>query len=442
MNRFSMSLILLSLVLNSCTKLAYGQNRDAGAKASTQLPEPFATKSTIKHPKVIGWPKDKSPSVPVGFRVDAFTRELENPRWIYVLPNGDVLIAQSRTLPKPADEEKDDSEKTEKEKKQEEGAKQAKTVTGSSPNKITLLRDANNDGQPELVETFLSDLRQPFGMALVEDQLFVAETDALRVYPYKEGDSKITAKGMKILDLPAGGYNNHWTRNVVANPRGTKLYVSVGSASNVGEHGSAEETLRANILEVDLDGTNLRVFAAGLRNPVGMSWEPKTGSLWTAVNERDELGDDLVPDYITSVREGAFYGWPYSYFGQHEDPRRKDERPDLVKKAVVPDLGLGSHTASLGLAFYTGKTFPSKYQGGAFIGQRGSWNRSKFVGYRVAFVPFAGGKPAGPPEDFLAGFIANDEEVYGRPVGVAVAKDGSLLVCDEPGNVVWRVSAK
>ncbi|WP_425615256.1 sorbosone dehydrogenase family protein [Anatilimnocola sp. NA78] len=439
-----MARILHTLALLLVTALATFAvaQQSAPPAAKSALPKPFATESTIKHPKVVGWPKDKMPQAPAGFRVQAFTRDLENPRWVYVLPNGDVLIAQSRTLPKPTDKDKDEEEKSSKEKKQAEGMKKSKTVTGDSPNKITLLRDADGDGKPEVSETFLQDLNQPFGMALVKDQLFVACTDGLWVYPYKQGQTRMSEKGMKILDLPAGGYNNHWTRNVVANRDGTKLFVSVGSASNVGEHGTAEELLRANILEVNLDGTNLRVFAAGLRNPVGMAWQPDSGKLWTAVNERDELGDELVPDYITSVREGGFYGWPYSYFGQHEDPRRKGERPDLVKKSIVPDVNLGSHTASLGLAFYAGKAFPGKYQGGAFIGQRGSWNRSKFVGYRVAFVPFEKGEAVGPPEDFLTGFIANEDEVYGRPVGVAVASDGSLLVCDEPGNVVWRIVAE
>ncbi len=243
-----------------------------------------------------------------------------------------------------------------------------------------------------------------------------------------------------MLHLPTGGYNNHWTRNLVASADGSKLYVSVGSASNVGENGMKEEALRANILEVNPDGTGLRVFAAGLRNPVGMAWEPTTKALWTAVNERDELGDELVPDYITSVKDGAFYGWPYSYFGRNEDPRRKGERPDLVAKAVVPDLALGSHTASLGLCFYTATGFPEKYRGGAFVGQRGSWNRSQFAGYRVAFVPFKGGKPAGGVEDFLTGFIANADEVYGRPVCVCVAPDGALLVTDDVTDCIWRVA--
>jgi len=260
-------------------------------------------------------------------------------------------------------------------------------------------------------------------------------------FPYAANATAIAAKGTTVLHLPLGGYNNHWTRNLLANADGSKLYVSVGSASNVGENGMKEEALRANVLEINPDGTGLRVFAAGLRNPVGLAWEPGTKALWAAVNERDELGDDLVPDYITSVKDGAFYGWPYSYAGGTEDPRRKGERPDLVAKAVAPDVPLGSHTASLGLAFGTSTAFPEKYRGGAFVGQRGSWNRSQFAGYRVAYVPFKDGKPAGPAEDFLTGFIANADEVYGRPVCVAFAGDGALLVTDDVSNRIWRVAA-
>jgi len=429
-------LLSIAGLLGFCVQ-TFAENAEA-----PKLPEPYATESVTKHPKVIGWPEGKKPQAPEGFRVEAFVRDIENPRWLYVLPNGDVLVAQSRTLPKPKkDEDQPKSEpKKKEEEKKKEGMKKSKTVTGDSPNKITLLRDSDGDGKPEKQETFLEGLKQPLGMALVDDRLFVAATDAVMLYPYEEGQTKILVEGKKIIDLPAGGYNNHWTRNVIASPDGKKLYISVGSASNVAEHGTAEEMLRANILEINPDGTALRVFASGLRNPVGMDWEPTSGKLWTAVNERDGLGDDLVPDYITSVQEDGFYGWPYSYFGSHEDPRLKGERPDLVKKTIVPDLALGSHTASLGLAFCDSKTFPKKYQGGAFIGQRGSWNRSKFVGYRVAFVSFEDGKPAGDAEDFLTGFIANDSEVYGRPVGVAIAKDGSLLVADEPANVIWRVS--
>jgi glucose/arabinose dehydrogenase len=394
-----------------------------------KLPPPNDTPSVTKHPKVVGWPAGKAPTAPPGFAVTPYADGLDSPRWPYVLPNGDVLVAEARTLPK-----KDAKPEVKK------GLEQSKTVTGTSANRITLLRDADGDGKPEARHVFAEGLNQPFGMCLVGDYLYVANTDAVVRFPYKAGQTKLEGPGTPVLHLPVGGYNNHWTRNVVANTDGTKLYVSVGSASNVGENGMKEEALRANVLEVNPDGTGLRVFAAGLRNPVGMDWEPATGALWTAVNERDELGDDLVPDYVTSVKDGAFYGWPYSYFGKNEDPRRKGERPDLVAKAVVPDLALGSHTASLGLAFYRGAAFPDKYRGGAFVGQRGSWNRSQFAGYRVAFVPFKDGKPAGPAEDFLTGFVKDDDEVYGRPVGVAVAKDGALLVTDDVTDRVWRVA--
>jgi glucose/arabinose dehydrogenase len=441
MLRFAFCPASVIILFMAGSTLAQDSGKKPGDKAVLDLPKPFATPSVVNVAKVIGWPPGRTPTAPTEFRVAPFVRDIESPRWFYVLPNGDVLVAQSRTLPKPKKEEPQDPKKKKVQQEIAKAMKESKSVTGDSPNRITLLRDADGDGTPEVRETFLEGLNQPFGMALVKGTLFVANTDALLAFPYKEGQKRLETKGMKILDLPAGGYNNHWTRNVVAARDGSKLYITVGSASNVAENGTTEELLRANILEINLDGTALRVLASGLRNPVGMDWEPVTGKLWTTVNERDELGDDLVPDYLTSVKDGGFYGWPYSYFGSHEDPRRKGERPDLVKKALVPDVALGSHTASLGLAFYRGKAFPQKYHGGAFIGQRGSWNRSELVGYRVAFVPFQDGKPTGKAGDFLTGFLANDKEAYGRPVGVAVTNDGALLVADEPANVVWRVSA-
>lgn len=401
----------------------------AAQPPAPDLPPPFATKSVTKHPKVVGWPDGKTPKAPDGFAVTLYADGFDSPRWLHSLPNGDVLVVESRTLP-PKDAKPE----------MKKGLEESKTVTGGSANRITLLRDANKDGRPEVRESFLSGLNQPLGVALVGDQLFVANTDAVVRFPYAAGATKIDAKGTPVLFMPMGGYNNHWTRNLLAKPDGSKLYVSVGSASNVGEKGMKEEALRACILEANPDGTGLRVFAGGLRNPVGMAWEPKTGLLWTAVNERDHLGDDLVPDYITSVRDGAFYGWPFAYFGTNEDPRRKGERPDLVAKSVPPDVPVGAHTASLGLCFYEGSAFPEKYRGGAFVGQRGSWNRSQFAGYRVAFVPFRDGRPVGPPEDFLTGFIANESEVYGRPVCVCVAADGALLVTDDASNRVWRVA--
>ena len=407
-----------------------------------KLPEPFDTKSVVKHPKVIGWPADKTPKAPDGFTVSLYADGFDSPRWLHVLPNGDVLVAEARTLPPKKDDKPKSEEEKKKEEEKEKGMKESKTVTGGSANRITLLRDKDGDGKPEVRELFLENLSQPFGMALIGEHLFVANTDAVVRFPFKAGDTRITAKPTTILHLPLGGYNNHWTRNLLASADGKKLYVSVGSASNVGEKGMKEEFLRACILEVNPDGTGLREFAGGLRNPVGMAWEPTSKALWTAVNERDELGDELVPDYITSVKDGGFYGWPYSYFGQTEDPRRKGERPDLVAKALVPDLAVGSHTASLGLCFYTADKFPERYRGGAFVGQRGSWNRSEFAGYKVLFVPFKDGKPAGKPEDFLTGFIANEREVYGRPVCTCVAPDGALLVTDDVTNRIWRVAAK
>jgi glucose/arabinose dehydrogenase len=305
------------------------------------------------------------------------------------------------------------------------------------------LRDGDGDGRPEIRKTFLENLNQPFGMALVGNTLYVANTDAVLRFPYEAGQTEITAAGDKIVDLPAGGYNNHWTRNLVANADGSKLYVSVGSATNVDEEGlDAKVPERAAILEINPDGSGKRIFASGLRNPNGMDWAPGTNVLWTAVNERDGLGDDLVPDYITSVKEGAFYGWPYAYFGQNEDPRHEGKRPDLVAKAEVPDYPVGAHTASLGLVFYDGAAFPEKYRGGAFVGQHGSWNRKPLSGYKVIFVPFdEQGRPAGAAIDVLTGFVDADGNALGRPVGVAIDAQGALLVADDVGNRIWRVSA-
>ncbi len=397
------------------------------------LPKPNATKSATNFSKVIGWPENKTPIAPQGFTVSKYADGLRNPRWIYVAPNGDILVAEANTEPKGV--KKVVSAISGKSKSQN---------TGESANRITLFRDADKDGTPELKEEFLTGLNQPLGMLVLGNFFYVANTDGLWRYPYQKGQTRITGKGEKIMDLPAGGYNNHWTRNLIANADGSKIYISVGSASNVGEHGMDEEKRRANILEINPDGSGERIYASGLRNPVGMDWAPGTKTLWTAVNERDKLGDNLVPDYLTSVQEGAFYGWPYSYFGQHADPRREGERPDLVRKALVPDVPLGSHTASLGLAFYDKNTFPAKYRNGAFVGQHGSWNRSELVGYKVVFVPFSNGKPAGKPEDFLTGFVADGSksEVYGRPVGVEVLPDGSMLVADDASNTLWRVSTQ
>jgi glucose/arabinose dehydrogenase len=350
---------------------------------------------------------------------------------MYVLENGDVLVAESSTLPKPTDEP---------------GVREAKAASGSagpSANRVTLLRGRDKNGMPKTRRIVVEGISQPFGMLLLNGNLYVAATDALWRYPFDSASGAATGPGKKLLDLPAGGYNNHWTRNLLASPDGKKIYISVGSASNVGEHGMDVENRRANILQVNPDGSGEVAFASGIRNPTAMAWAPGSTTLWAVANERDALGDELVPDYLTSVREGGFYGWPYSYFGKHEDPRRKGERPDLVSKAIVPDVPLGSHTASLGMTFYKGSAFPERFRNGVFVTQHGSWNRSKLAGYKVVFVPFTGGKPAEKHEDFLTGFIKDEStaEVYGRPVGIAEYTDGSLLISGDADGVIWKVKA-
>jgi glucose/arabinose dehydrogenase len=400
---------------------------------SPKLAPPDPTRSAAKFSRVTGWTAGRMPTAPAGFSVTLFADSLENPRWLYVLPNGDVLAAESRTkapsrLPRAIRQQLEES-----------------GGFGPSANRISRLRDADGDGRAEVRETFLEGLNQPFGMLVLGNWFYVANTNALLRLPYDSAAAKVTGSGRKILDLPAGGYNNHWTRNVIASRDGSKLYLTVGSATNVDdERIDRRDRRRAAILELNPDGTGMRVFASGLRNPNGLAWEPESGALWAAVNERDELGDELVPDYITSVQQGAFYGWPYAYWGRNEDPRRKNERPELVAKTVAPDFAVGAHTATLGLAFGAGLDFPEHYQRGAFLGQHGSWNRSSFVGYQVAFVPFEGGRPSGKVEEFLTGFLADSAtgEASGRPVGLAVARDGALLVADDAGNRVWRVAGK
>lgn len=410
----SFYILCAAIALMSFTALAEGPQNGFGK--NPDLPKPFATEPARKFSRAVGWPDGATPKAPAGFRVMRFASGLDSPRWIYVLRNGDVLVSQARTS--------------------------RKGIFDSSPDNIILLRDANGDGVAEVKNKFASGLNKPFGMALLEGKLYVANMDALLRFDYRDGDVKLKGGSEKLIDLPAGGYNHHWTRNVVARPDGKKIYVSVGSASNVGEGGMEHEKRRAAILEINPDGSGERIFASGLRNPVGMAWEPETGALWTAVNERDNLGDDLVPDYFTEVADGGFYGWPYFYFGKHPDPRWRITARMEEMAVQMPDYALGAHTASLGLAFYTGRAFPDRYHGGAFIGQHGSWNRSAFAGYKVVFVPFENGKPAGAAQDFLTGFVKDEKagEVYGRPVGVAVAKDGSLLVADDAGNAIWRVA--
>jgi len=407
---------------------------EAGYGPAPALPEPNKSLiPTVNIAEATGWPADRSPQAAPGLQVQAFAGNLDHPRWLYVLPNGDVLVAESNAPAKP-----DDGQGI-------RGWIMKKVMAragsgGKSADRITLLRDRDGDGTLEDRSVFLEGLHSPFGMALIGDQLYVANTDALVRFPYKQGATRIDAAGEKVVDLPAGPINHHWTKNVVASPDGSRLYVTSGSNSNVGENGMEAEENRAAILEIDPHDKTMRLFASGLRNPNGLAWQPDSGELWTTVNERDEIGSDLVPDYMTSVQDGGFYGWPYSYYGQHVDERVKPPRPDLVAKALMPDYALGAHTASLGLAFYEGPLLPERYRHGAFIGQHGSWNRKPRSGYKVVFVPFKDGKPDGTAEDVLTGFLNEDEQAMGRPVGVAVDKAGALLVADDVGNVIWRVT--
>lgn len=409
--------ILTSVIANSQT-----QSKDS-------LPPPYSTKSKMNFSNVIGWNGD-TPKAPPGFIIEKYADGFENPRWLYITNNGDILVAESNS----------NFSLLKKIGASIVGASRSNNLHKSA-DRITLLRDTNKDGRPDMKETLLSGLDQPFGMLVLDNWLYIANTNALVRYPYVSGQTQITDKPEKIVDLPAGKPNQHWTRNIILHPDGSKIYISVGSASNVAEKGMENELLRATILETNPDGSDLKIYASGLRNPVGMGWAPGTKTLWTVVNERDELGDDLVPDYLTSVKPGGFYGWPYTYFGQHIDPRVTELHPVLVKKTIVPDVELGSHTASLGLAFYDSHSFPEKYYGGAFVTQHGSWNRSVLSGYKVVFIPFSDGKPSGKPEDFLTGFIADLEKnkVHGRPVGITVMADGSLLISDDISNTIWRI---
>jgi len=404
----------------------YGPNPTLPAPQKSWIPN-------VNVSKAIGWADGATPKAGAGFQVTEFAGGFDHPRKVYPLPNGDVLVAETAEPPKPEDG-KGVKAWFQSFFMERAGAKV------KSANRISLLRDADGDGKAEIHKTFLTGLNSPFGMALVGDRLYVADTDAIVSVPYREGDTEIKAPIEKLVDLPAGPINHHWTKDLVASPDGSKLYATVGSNSNVAENGIEAEKNRAAILEVDIASKNVRLFASGLRNPNGPSWQPDSGALWVVVNERDELGSDLVPDYMTSVKDGGFYGWPYSYYGQHVDDRVKPQRPELVEKAIVPDYALGPHTASLGLTFNTGGLFPEKYRNGAFVGQHGSWNRTPQSGYKVIFVPFKDGMPSGPPEDVLTGFLNGKDEAQGRPVGVAIDKSGALLVADDVGNKVWRVT--
>jgi glucose/arabinose dehydrogenase len=397
------------------------------------LPEPKSSLfPTVNIAPATGWPAGIMPTPAAGLKVQAFAKELEHPRWLYVLPNGDVLVAETDAPPKP-DDSKGFRGKIMKLLMKRAGS------SHPSANRISLLRDSNGDGVADQKTVFLQNLNSPFGIALVGNVLYVANTDSLMRFPYQQGATRITASGSKVLDLPGGTLNHHWTKNVIANAAGSKLYITVGSNSNVAENGLDQEAGRALIMEFDIASGKARPFATGLRNPNGMDWQPQTGMLWTVVNERDEIGNDLVPDYLTSVKDGAFYGWPYSYYGQHVDTRVKPQNPELVASAIKPDYALGNHTASLGLTFYTAELMP-QYRGGALIGQHGSWNRKPHSGYKVIFVPFRNGQPSGLPQDVLSGFLSDQGDALGRPVGVAVDRSGAILVADDVGNMIWRVS--
>jgi glucose/arabinose dehydrogenase len=405
-----------------------------GTGPEPELPAPNPSLlPTIDIAPATGWSSGRAPTAATGLSVAPFARDLDHPRWLFVLPNGDVLVAETNAP------EREDARSGIKGFVMGRAMKKAGSATPSA-NRITLLRDADGDGEPELRTTFAEDLNAPFGMALVGGDFYVANTDALLRFDYRRDATNVVGPGEHIAELPAGTINYHWTKNVIANRDGSRLYVTVGSNSNVAERGLQAEQKRAAILEIDPATGATTLYASGLRNPNGLAWEPRTGALWTVVNERDEIGSDLVPDYMTSVARDGFYGWPYSYFGGHVDERVEPANPDLVASARVPDYALGPHTASLGLAFSAGDSLPAPYRDGAFIAQHGSWNRKPPAGYRVIFVPFSDGRPHGLPRDVLTGFLSASGEAQGRPVGLAFDATGALLVADDVGNTVWRVS--
>jgi glucose/arabinose dehydrogenase len=431
-----LALVTLIMGLAACGDRARLEVAQGVGPAPVIPPPTRSLIPTVKVAKAVHWPAGVEPVAAPGLVVQPFATGLDHPRWLTVLPDGDVLIAETNAPARPRDNR---------------GLKGLffklfqKKAGGAVPsaNRITLLRDGDGDGIAETRSIFLAGLNSPFGMSLAGDTLYVADTDAVLAFPYSAGATTIGAAPRPVVALPAGPRNHHWTKNVLVSPDGQRMFVTIGSNSNVAEHGLAEESDRAMIWLIDPATGAHRPFATGLRNPVGLAFEPATGALWTTVNERDELGSDLVPDYMTRVAEGGFYGWPFSYFGNHLDDRiqPRDRRPDLVERALVPDYALGPHTASLGLAFATGARLGPAFAQGAFIGQHGSWNRNPRSGYKVIFVPFAGGRPSGPPVDVLTGFLTADGKAMGRPVGVAIDRAGGLLVADDVGNVVWRVSA-
>lgn len=431
----ALGLAAIAIALTACGEVAQ-LPISAGIGTHPQLPSPNPTLiPTVNIAQAVGWPVNAKPTAAPGLTVNAFATGLDHPRWLYVLPNGDVLVAETNAPAKPEDGK---------------GIKGwimqwALSKAGAdvpSANRITLLRDADHDGVAETRTVFIEGLNSPFGMALVGNDFYVANADALMRFPYTSGETNIIQAGTKVLDLPGGPINHHWTKNVLASPDGARLYVTVGSNSNVAENGMDQEVGRAAIWEVDPKRGSYRIFASGLRNPNGLAWESESGALLTVVNERDEIGSDLVPDYLTSVPDGSFFGWPYSYYGLHVDERVQPQRPDLVASARVPDYALGTHTASLGLVFSKNTGWPAPFDNGVFIGQHGSWNREPRSGYKVIFVPFKSGKPVGDPIDVLTGFVSADGDAFGRPVGVALDKQAALLVADDVGNIIWRVVNK
>ncbi|MEA3035969.1 MAG: hypothetical protein QOH04_1734 [Sphingomonadales bacterium] len=428
-------LLSLALTLAGCGDRAKLQVAEGMGPAPALPPPVHAPIPTIKVAKAVHWQPGAKPVAAPGLAVEAFARDLDHPRWLAVLPDGDVLVAETNAPERPKDNPGIKGFFFKLFQKKGGGAV-------PSANRITLLRDADGDGLAETRTVFLSGLNAPFGMALSGDTLFVADTDAVLAFPYRTGETSIAAAPRRVTELPAGPINHHWTKNVIASPDGRRLYVTIGSNSNVGDNGLAAEEGRAQVWVIDPGSGEHRPFATGLRNPVGLAFEPASGALWTAVNERDEIGSDLVPDYMTSVRDGGFYGWPFSYYGQHLEERIKprDRRPDLVAAALVPDYALGPHTASLGLAFANGARLGPAFASGAFVGQHGSWNRDPPSGYKVIFVPFSGGRPSGPPIDVLTGFLNAKGEAMGRPVGVVIDARGALLVADDVGNTIWRVT--
>jgi glucose/arabinose dehydrogenase len=436
---------ILCVVLAAIAGCGRVQDIDASQQIGPNpvLPKPAEELvAAVGVPEVVGWKAGEAPSVPPGFRIEAMATGLSNPRSLYPLANGDILVVEtqrvgSEPLARPKDPVRDFIMSL---AHGGGGAKETAGTGGGPPQRITLLRDSDGDGKPELKSVLLDHLNSPFGVALIGSDLYVANTDAIIRYPFTPGETRITARGENVVDLPGGLIDHHWTKSLTASPDGSKLYAGVGSNSNVQERGPEAETNRAAIWEVDPKTRAYRVFASGLRNPNGLTFYPGSNTLWTVVNERDELGPNLVPDYMTTVREGAFYGWPYSYYGQHVDPRVRPQRPDLVAKAIPPDYALSSHVAPLGLAFYTATSFPGMFRGGAFVGEHGSWNRTELNGYRVVFIRFAGGRPVGRPLNFVTGFIDGKGRAHGRPVGVAVDRTGAMLIADDVGNTVWRVT--